>query len=277
MCEVKKLENGFEYIEVINDAACAKIALQGAHIFHYARNTEEPILWLSDESTLEYGRAIRGGVPICWPSFGMNNPKLPQHGFARTCLWEFIEAKEIDPSTTEVIFLLKDTKESREMWNNKFELELKVTVSKELTIQLRTVNTDKKSFQITQALHSYFHISDIDAICIQGLETKPYLDALTGIISHQEGIVIFDREIDRVYQEVDKKIVLKDKDRSIEIQNEGSSSSVIWNPWIEKAKHMSGMRDEAYKEFVCIESANAYADLKVVKPNESHTLKVTIS
>ena len=80
MCELKELENGFAYLEIINDAACAEIALQGAHIFHFAQMGKEPVLWLSDESDFEYGKAIRGGIPICWPSFGMNNPKLPQHG-----------------------------------------------------------------------------------------------------------------------------------------------------------------------------------------------------
>ena len=277
MCELKALDNGFAYIEVINDVACAEIALQGAHIFHFARFSEEPLLWLSDESPFEKGKAIRGGVPICWPSFGMNNPKLPQHGFARTFLWEFISCEEVDTSTSEVIFSLKDSEESRKIWNNKFELELKVTVSNNLTIELTTVNIDKKSFTMTQALHSYFKISNIANIAIEGLEEKPYLDALTGIISKQEGAIRFEQEIDRVYQEVDKTIVLKDKDREIKIENFGSFSSVVWNPWIEKCKHMSGMSDEAYKEFVCIESANAYADFKVLEENESHTLKVVIS
>jgi len=40
---------------------------------------------------------------------------------------------------------------------------------------------------------------------------------------------------------------------------------------------MSGMCDEAYKEFVCIESANAFDDAWFLEPMESHTLAVTIS
>lgn len=277
MTEIKELDNGFTYVEVINDVACAEIALQGAHIFHYARIGEEPILWLSDESDFEYTKAIRGGIPICWPSFGMNNSKLPQHGFARTFLWKFISSEDIDTSTTQVIFSLNDSEESRKVWNNKFDLELKVTISKELSIELRTVNRDKKSFKITQALHSYFQISNIKNIMVDGLHNKPYLDALTGVISRQDGTIFFDREIDRVYQEIDQKICLKDIERNIEIKNEGSFSSVIWNPWIEKCKRMSAMSDESYKEFVCIETANAYADFKVLEPGESHSLKTVIS
>ncbi len=274
MTELKEVENGFACIEVVNDVACAEIALQGGHIFHYARCDEEPLLWLSDESEFSYGKAIRGGVPICWPSFGMQNPKLPQHGFARTCMFSFVSSREIDEGTTEVVLSLRDTDISRALWNNKFELILKITVSNQLSIELTTVNKDKKSFTITQALHSYFQISGISNIAIQGLDKKPYLDALTGIIHHQEGDITFDKEIDRVYQEVDENIILKDTKRTIELAHSGSSSSVIWNPWIEKGKRMSAMSDEAYKEFVCIETANAYADFKVLEPGESHTLKV---
>jgi len=276
MTELKELENGFACIEVVNDAACAEIALQGGHIFHFAPCDKEPLLWLSDESPFEYGKAIRGGVPICWPAFGMNNPKLPQHGFARTCMFSFVSSREIDEGTTEVVLSLIDNEISRALWNNKFELLLKITVSNELSIELTTVNKDKKSFTITQALHSYFQISDISNIAIQGLNQKPYLDALSGIIHHQDGDVTFDKEVDRVYQEVDANIVLKDTDRSIELEHSGSSSSVIWNPWIEKGKRMSGMSDDAYKEFVCIETANAYGDFKVLEPGESHTLKAVI-
>ncbi|MDB2562502.1 D-hexose-6-phosphate mutarotase [Sulfurimonas sp.] len=277
MYELKELENGFAYLEVTNDVGCAEIALQGGHIFHFARHGEEPLLWLSDESEFSYGQAIRGGVPICWPAFGMNNPKLPQHGFARTCMFEFVSSKDIDNGTTEVVLSLVDNDISRSLWNNKFELLLKITIANDLTIELTTHNKDKKSFKITQALHSYFKVSHISNVAIEGLDNNPYLDALTGIIRRQDGDITFTQEIDRVYQEVDTNIVLADRTRKLELIHEGSFSSVIWNPWIEKAKRMSAMNDEAYQEFVCIETANAYADFKVLNPNESHTLRVIIT
>lgn len=276
MFEFKKMPNGFKYIEVSNDSARAKIAVQGAHLFHYERVGEEPILWLSESSDLEDGKHIRGGIPICWPSFGLNNPELPQHGFARNRMWDLINIIENDSNETVVILELNDTKKSRREWDYKFNLQIKITISKTLEVELVTNNRDSKPFKFTQALHTYFNISDISNVYVEGLDNKPYLDAVVNEKHIQKGDVAFNSEVDYVYQEVDKDIVLKDKNREIKIESEGSSSVVVWNPWIVKAKRMSGMKDEAYREFVCIETANAFDDYKILQSGEVHTLKATL-
>ena len=277
MYKLKTNENGLKYIEITNDSACGKIAIQGAHLFHFTRNGEEPILWLSETSDMEHGKHIRGGIPICWPSFGMSNPELPQHGFARNRMFDLVNIIEIDEDTTQVIMELNDSKKSLREWEYKFNLQISITISKNLTIELKTTNLDQKTFVFTQALHTYFNISNIKNISIYGLENKPFLDTLTNTSQIQKGEIVFSSEVDSVYQKVDGEIVLKDKNRDIKINNEGSSSVVVWNPWIEKAKRMSGMEDEGYKEFVCIESANTFEDARFLQSRESHTLKLTIS
>jgi glucose-6-phosphate 1-epimerase len=92
----------------------------------------------------------------------------------------------------------------------------------------------------------------------------------------QKGDITFNQEVDRVYQDVDGEIVLSDKNRTIYIKNGGSSSVVVWNPWIEKTLRMSAMKPNAYESMLCIESANAFDDFKVIKPQESHTLRAVI-
>jgi len=274
--KLKTTGKDLKYIEITNDSACGKIAMQGANLFHFALNGQEPLLWLSETSDMEHGKHIRGGVPICWPSFGMSNPELPQHGFARNRMWDLVNIIEIDAGTTQVIMELNDSKKSRKEWEYKFNLQISITISKNLTMELKTTNLDTKTFKFTQALHTYFNISNIKNISISGLENKPFLETLTNSNQIQDGEISFNSEVDSVYQEVDTEVVLKDKNRDIKINNKGSSSVVVWNPWIQKSKRMSGMSDEAYKEFVCIESANASLDAKFLEPLESHTLKVTI-
>ncbi|MBW6489347.1 D-hexose-6-phosphate mutarotase, partial [Sulfurimonas sp.] len=183
-----KLPTGFAYIEIKNSAAEAKIALQGAHLFHYARVGEEPILWLSEESDFELGKAIRGGVPICWPWFGFNEDRtLPQHGFARTAMWDCVSCSEIDEKSSSVILRLTHSQESLKMWPYLFELELHVTISQSLTMELKSTNLDRNPFTITQALHTYFALSHISDAVIKGLDKKPYLDALTWKSEVQKG------------------------------------------------------------------------------------------
>ncbi|ABB45350.1 Aldose 1-epimerase [Sulfurimonas denitrificans DSM 1251] len=277
MIRVREFPNGFEYIEIQNSSAKAKIALQGAHIFEYQRVGEEAILWLSEISDFEQGRAIRGGVPVCWPWFGFNEDKnLPQHGFARTSMWEFVGANEVNESKTTLLFRLTNSEQTLKIWNYKFLLELQITISKELKMELKTTNLDDKAFKISQALHTYFSVSHISEVTISGLDKKPYLDALSWQKEVQGGNIYFEEEVDRVYQEIDEKIVLRDKNREINIKNKNSSSAVIWNPWIEKTLRMSAMKEDAYKYFVCIESANAFDDARVIEPKQSHTLIVQI-
>ena len=274
----KKLENGFEYLDITNKSASAKIALQGGHIFHYAHHNKEPLLWLSEVSDFKVGKAIRGGVPVCWPWFGMSeNPEFPQHGFARTSMFELHSSQEIDANTSEVVLKLKHSKSSFELWPYHFELALHVRISDTLTMELKTTNLDNKPFKITQALHSYFQVSNISNIHIEGLNKNTYFDALTQEQSTQNGNIIFNEEVDRIYQNLDKPITLVDKQRQILIENEGSSSAIIWNPWIEKCARMSAMNDNAYLTMVCIESANALDNMQTIAPNQSHTLKATIS
>jgi len=273
----KKFSNGFPYIEIQNSSANAKIAIQGAHIFEYARVGEEGILWLSEISDFEQGKAIRGGVPICWPWFGFNEDKnLPQHGFARVYMWEFISADEASEDKTTLLFRLTNNEQTLKIWNYKFELELKVTISKELKMELKTTNMDESAFKISQALHTYFSVSHISEAIIKGLDKKPYLDALTWQKEIQEDDIHFKEEVDRVYQEVDTNIVLIDKNRELHVKNTNSTSTVIWNPWIEKTLRMTYMKEDAYKYFVCIESANAFDDARVIEPNKSHTLSAKI-
>ncbi len=272
----RKKINALEYVEISNLKANAKIALQGAHIFHYQRVGEAPLLWLSDVSDFEIAKAIRGGVPICWPSFGNNNPDLPQHGFARVMMWELVHVDENDPNVSELTFVLEDSKESRALWNYKFRVELIVKIGAVLEMELKTINRDTNSFTLTQALHTYFAVSSIENIAIRGLQEKRYLDALTLQEHTQNGSITFNQEVDRVYQGVDAAIVLEDLERKISIQNSGSKSVVIWNPWIDKCARMNAMRPQSYKAFVCIESANAYEDKRVIQPNQEHSLKALI-
>ena len=275
----KQFDNGYTYLEIQNDCAEAKIALQGAHLFHYKVKNKAPLLWLSERAYFEEGKAIRGGIPICFPWFGKNkeNATLPQHGFARTALWKIVLEEEVDESTTHIRLQLKPNADTLELWPYLFDLTLDVTIGNELSIALSVTNTDSKAFEITAALHTYFSVSDINTVRIKGLDESRYYDALDDSCYKQKGDIFIQEEVDRVYLDPSDSIILLDGESKVHLQQEGSNSLVVWNPWMEKSEQMTDMSRDGYRSMVCLETANAREDARVLRPNETHVLKAVIS
>lgn len=281
MHKMIRSENGFESVEIRNDAATAKIALQGAHLYEYNRCGEPPLLWVSTSARFEKGRAIRGGIPLCWPWFGTDaeHPERPQHGFARTAMWK-LEGIEGPNGTQSVVTLsLEHTQVEQPWFPYRFRLTMRISIGETLTLSLTTENRDEQSFEITEALHSYFNVGSITAVSITGLEKVTYADALDGFThrSAAEPIVI-NREVDRVYLDTDDTAIVQDGrfGRNIVISKAGSRSTVVWNPWIDKAARMADFDDDGYKTMVCIETANALTNVVTVAPGASHTMTQTV-
>ena len=271
----KKLHNGFEYLEIVNSSGRASLALQGAHLFKYTCFADpEPLLWVSRASFFNADKAIRGGIPICWPWFGKHptDPDLPQHGFARTAVWQLIDQDESDPQQTILLLRLTDSPETLKMWPFSFVLLLKISIGSRLALALITRNRGSKPFAVTAALHSYISISDIDKVAVKGLEQTPYFDNLSRTDRVQEGELTIDREVDRVFQKVSYPLTLVDEKRTIRVDARGSGSAVVWNPWQKKSAAMADMNDDSYRTMLCVETTNALADGRRIGPGEEHTL-----
>ena len=278
MIKTRQTEDGCAYVEVSNALGDARVALQGAHLFHYQRKGDKPLLWLSERSLFQDGKAIRGGIPICWPWFG-SHPKhthLPQHGFARTSLFELLASRELDDCATELVLQLQDTEATRKLWDHSFNLQVLITVGRTLAIALCMKNKDETPLTISSALHTYFAVSDIGNVRVEGLVGLDYFDNLTGQTNRQSDDVTINSEFDRVYQGVVSPLVLHDRERVVQIQPEGSGSAVVWNPWQEKSDTMSDMTSDGYKTMCCVETANARQDARVIAPGETHILKVVL-
>ncbi|RUM65847.1 MAG: D-hexose-6-phosphate mutarotase [Sulfurimonas sp.] len=201
---------------------------------------------------------------------------LPQHGFARTALFEWIDSHETDHATS-LTFRLKSSQKYRELFPYAFELTYSVIVAEELRLELTTYNGDEATFLLTQALHSYFAVSDISKIHVSGLEGCRYIDYVNAQRQErQQGTVKIVQEVDRVYEEVTSPVELYDGVRCISVTNEGSRSVVVWNPWREKCARMRAMEPTSYRTMLCIESANAGNDVRHIDPGESHTLTAVI-
>ncbi len=275
-------ENGLPMAQIDNGLATAEVYLHGAHITTFQPQGIEPVLWMSPLAQFQHDKAIRGGVPVIWPWFGPHatDSDKPQHGFARTAEWQVNATKALADGGTQLQLGLSDTPATRALWPFAFGLSLTITVGAELHIELTSRNAGEQSFIVGAALHSYFCVGDIADTHVNGLQNCNYIDQLDGNqVKQQNAAVRIAQEVDRIYLDTDAVCVIYDEKqlRHIHVKKSGSRSTVVWNPWVEKAKAMSDFSDAGYRQMMCIETANAADDVRTLMPGETHTLSQTIA
>jgi len=269
------------FIEGKNKFAEFSISTQGAQVASYKPKGSEDILWMSEKSHYQLGHPIRGGIPVCWPWFGAHPTEYvkPSHGFARRLEWNLKSAKRLEDKSIKITFELSQDEKTKKWWPFDFKLRNIITIGKQLEVELVTKNTGNEDFQITEALHSYFNVSDILKISIKGLENVNYIDTLDeNKLIPQKSKITFDGEVDRIYIGTEDECIITDPGfkRKISVKKEGSNSTVVWNPWVEKSHKMSDFGDEEYQTMVCVETTNAANDIITIPPGKKHSMKALI-
>ncbi len=266
-------------LEISTAWSTAAIYLNGAHVTHFRRKDEPPLLFLSQCSRFVEGHAIRGGIPVIFPWFGPREG-LAQHGYARLKSWDLKEFAPAPDGSVSVRFRLPDCPEASAFPPH--TADYVVTVNQSLTLQLIVTNRSKDAeFTFENCLHTYFEVADVTAISIHGLKGASYLDK---VASFQEKTETSDTlriasEVDRTYQNTTGTVEIRDPrlGRRISIEKQGSASTVVWNPWIAKSRQMPDFGDEEYERMICIESGNVGSDSVSLPPGGSSTLTVRLS
>ncbi|XP_057791724.1 putative glucose-6-phosphate 1-epimerase isoform X2 [Salvia miltiorrhiza] len=243
-------------------ALFAIVLLYGAQVVSWKNERRQELLFLSSKAVWNAAKAIRGGIPICFPQFS-NLGTLEQHGFARNRLWSVDNSPSplppiTAPSTVDLI--LKSTEDDLKTWPHRFELRIRISLSAGKLIWIpRVRNTDSKPFSFTFALRNYMPVSDISEVRVEGLETLDYFDHLLQgeRCTEQADAITFDGELDRAYLSTPSKIAIIDHERKVtyELRKEAMPDAVVWNPWDKKAKAIPDLGDEDYKTMLCVDSA----------------------
>ena len=249
---------------------------QGAHLLAWQPAGHRPVLWVSEHSEFAPGQPVRGGVPVVFPWFGKgtDGDRTPSHGYGRISDWDRTEVTEHD-DRLRVGYRL----EARDGFPC---AKLVVDFGRDqLTIGLSIVNDTDATVTIEAALHTYFAVSDVRQVSIDGLDGSSYLDTVPGADPgphRQRGPVTFTAETDRLYSH-DGTAVLRDPvwDRTITVAKTGSAATVVWNPWVAKAAAMADFGDEEWQRMVCIEAANVRDTALVLQPGASHIMEQLIS
>ena len=271
---------GLIMAEVSNAHAKARISTYSGQILSFQPHGEEDLLFVSEFAYYQPGKAIKGGVPVCWPWFGPHpeGKGRPGHGFVRTAQWEVLLTQQMENGATRLRLGITENDATLAAWPRNFALAVEVTVGRQLDVSLITINTEESHLTLTQALHTYFKVGDIDRVAVEGLDGCTYIDKMDGAKEkRQQGAVTITEQTDRIYVGVSNDLVINDPSlsRRIRIRSEGSNSAVVWNPWIEQSAQMGDFGNDDYKQMICVETTNAGPDQVTVPGNGEHRLSLS--
>ena len=239
----------------------ADVYLQGAQLTRF-----RDWLFLSAHSNFAAGRAMRGGVPVIFPWFGpkKDDPNAPQHGVARTAIWDIENVAE-DAVT---LVLQSDAWRAR----------MKFGLGDELQMRFEVENLGAASLEFECALHTYFAVEDARRVRILGLEGATYLDKTEDYRRKtQNGAVVLQGETDRVYLDASGPVEIQDVGRTILIRGaSGWRSTVVWNPGRELAAQMKDLGADEWARFVCVECGAIADDAVNLAAGASYALDVSV-
>lgn len=276
LVELTKGVNGLEKV-ILREVrgSSAEVYLYGGQVTSWKNDLREELLFVSSKAIFKPPKAIRGGIPICFPQFANRGP-LESHGFARNRFWSIDKDPPPFPASTSsrafVDLILKPSEEDLKIWPHSFEFRLRVALSPAgdlmLTSRIRNTSTDGKPFAFTFAYHTYFSVSDISEVRVEGLETLDYLENKERF-TEQGDAITFESEVDKIYLSTPTKIAILDheKKRTFVIRKDGLPDAVVWNPWDKRAKAIADFGDEEYKHMLCVEAAAVEKPI-TLKPGE---------
>ncbi len=269
--------------------ADALIFVQGAQVCQFQPKGEPPVLWLSEHNQYQEGQPLRGGIPISWPWFAdlSKNPAVisgqlaatdsaAAHGFVRNGHWQLANI-ELDGELYRVTLTFEPDPSA---WPFACALQLCVTIGRQLQLALTVKNFDEQPFHYALALHSYFNISNIDLVRVEGLTGKDYVDCLLEWqLDQQNDALTIAQEVDRIFPDLNGEVALVDCGfkRTIRLQSEGLPSLVVWNPWRDKGARLSQFGEGDYQQMLCLESGALLDNIATCAPasDRYHSLVIT--
>lgn len=277
MVSVETGEGGLPRAVLRTAAGEAHVYLHGAHVTHWQPRGQTPVLFMSRHTRFAPDSALRGGVPVIFPWFGprAGHPEAPGHGFARRRSWRLDHEGDDD-----VVLALEADAATRAAWPHDFALRLHVELTV-LTITLIVTNTGPQTWTYEEALHSYLAVGDVTAAVVSGLEDAAYLDKTDAMArkQHPREPMRITSEVDRIFPANTAACVVDDpvSKRRLRVDKRGSATTVVWNPWTERARALPDLGDEEWKDMVCVETANVGDDAVTLAPGARHEMAAVLA
>lgn len=256
--EFAETADGLVRVRVSLGGISGELFLQGAQVTQWQPPGQGPVIFTSPNAAYAPGKAIRGGVPVIFPWFGPHpsDPKAPQHGFARTADWQLDAVEREGGAVTMTLSLATDD----------FAVTYRASFGQELQLELAVRNRSARDLEFEEALHTYFAVSDVEKVTVSGLQGCIFIDKTAEMQRRPPAgkPLSLTKETDSVYLDVPGALAIDDPGlrRRIAIAKTGAASTIVWNPWAEKAAAMADLGAANWRGMICVETGNA-ADNRV--------------
>jgi glucose-6-phosphate 1-epimerase len=272
---------GTPVVRITTPKSIAEMHLYGAQITSWKPANTPEVIFLSSKAVFTAGKAIRGGIPICFPWFRAkaDDRQAPAHGFVRTKIWT-LESIDQNSGAITVTMSTQSDSDTQRLWPHDFRAQLRASFGAKLELAFTVTNTGTAPFRFEEALHTYHTVGDIHKARVHGLDGVTYLDNThSNSENKQSGDVVISGPTDSAYVNSQSAVDLLDpaQSRRIHIAKQNSNTTVIWNPWIEAAHAMADFGDDEWQQMLCAEAANIMANAVDLAPAKSHTLSAAIS
>jgi glucose-6-phosphate 1-epimerase len=229
------------------------------------------------------GKAIRGGIPVIFPWFGARSDgkEGPMHGFARLSEWT-VESTHFSPDNEVTIVLSLDpTDFARSLGYDQFHAAVQFHIGDHLNTTLEITNHGQQPLVFEDALHTYYAVGDAQQVTVEGLQGTTYLDKVTNFTrkTQTDKLLAFHSMVDQVHLSTAAPLTIHDPawKRDIRIEKHGSNTTVTWNPWAESTAKSTELEPDAWKNFVCVEVANASENKLTLAPGATHRMDANVT
>ena len=256
-------------------AGAAEIYLHGATLTSWVPRGGSEVIFTSRQAVFDGSTAIRGGIPLCLPEFGVgiNGDAVPKHGWARIAAWQLRMVASTDDGGVRALLSV-----SRDHLTALYEVEIGETLR--LGLSLR--NDGNAPRTVEAAAHTYLSVHDVTASLISGLAGASYSDNLARSPQEahrvQDGDVRISSPVDRIYDSAEP-ITVTDPghERTIHVDKRNAPSTIVWNPWSTYSAPLPDMADDEFPTMVCVESGAVREHAPTIEPGASWSMQVILS
>ena len=263
--------NGLAAVKLTHPSgATATVYVYGAHVASWKSADGHENMFVSSKTVFGDGKAIRGGVPVCFPQFAARGA-YQKHGFCRNSAEWTVVRTSTEPYPC-VVLGLTDSPATKELWPFAFKLRYSVTLDSDasLSMSLAVMNSGDQPIEFTTALHTYLACAAVGGVTVHGLSGLKYDDSVAGVeAAVQDGAPLaLKGEVDRIYWETPRSLHVVEGERSIRMLKMGFPDAVVWNIGEAKASTLADLGSDEWKKYICLEAA-AIGRPVVLVPNAS--------